>query len=264
MQYKQRRKSYSQNCIYDQKLIHDLVSKSSINADDTVLEIGPGKGFITAEILKAAKRVITVEVDEKLVLHLKARFGISEKLTVRHGDIFDFNLPKADYKVFANIPFATEGQIVRKLIDDFTPPKDSYLVIDKRLAERLSGLPRDNLFSISHKPFFDFTAYYRFKPTDFIPVPKVEAIMWRIHKKEVPLVPFKERMRFMEFVTNGFGQGEGVSKNIISWVGKDKFEAIQRKLSFTLKVKPGCLDLGKWIRIYEVYTKSHESFKVSP
>lgn len=71
MLYKVRRKLLSQNFLYSRTLVSSLVRRSYIGQNDTVLEIGPGKGFITVELLKVAKKVIAIELDEKLVLHIK-------------------------------------------------------------------------------------------------------------------------------------------------------------------------------------------------
>ena len=115
--YKSRRKQLSQNFLCNPRLIRELVGRSSIGRADLVLEIGPGKGFITGELLRVARQVLAVELDAKLVLHLRRYFAGESRLSVVAGDFLDQPLPTTPYKVFANVPFSIEGLIVRKLIE---------------------------------------------------------------------------------------------------------------------------------------------------
>lgn len=250
MNYQQRRKLLSQNSLYNRALIHFLVRNSSIGQNDTVLEIGPGKGFITSELLKTAQKVIAVEVDKKLVFHLRQRFNLNPKFQLYCGDFLKQDLPTCHYKVFANIPFSIEGQIVRKLLDSPNSPDDCYLVVVRDLAERLSGVPKNNLFSLTHLPWFDFSIYHTFRQNDFIPIPKVNAVMWKVQKKEIPLIPFSAKKSFTKFVVLGFGQGQPISINLKSVLSADQIVVLEQKLGFSLKIKPSYLSLENWIKLY--------------
>lgn len=120
--YKSRRKILSQNFLYNQTLIESLIRQSSIGSKDVVLEIGAGKGFITKELCRKSQNVIAIELDNKLFLHLKQFIGNNSKLELHQVDFLKFPLPKTPYKVFANIPFSIEGEIIRKLLDSIHPP----------------------------------------------------------------------------------------------------------------------------------------------
>lgn len=248
--YKLRRRQLSQNFLYNRKLIRHLVGLSSITPRDTVVEIGPGKGFITAELLKIAKRVIAVELDPRLVLHLRRQFPNDPNLTLISGNFLDFPLPREEYKVFANIPFSIEGEIVRKLIDDPHPPRDCFLVIVKELAERLSGYPHENQFSLKHQPWFEFAIIHRFARTDFVPRPRVKAVLWRIRKRDQPLVPWPERNRYWDLIEQGVGRGEPLKFNFRRLLGRTVAAGMFRQLSIDPSAKPSFLTLGQWIKIY--------------
>src|SRR3990167_3306460 len=90
MRYKQRQRLYSQNFLFNRKLITKLVSRSSIGKKDTVLEIGPGRGIITQELLKVAAKVIAVELDSKLYLQLKEKFKNVKNLELVHDKFSNF------------------------------------------------------------------------------------------------------------------------------------------------------------------------------
>lgn len=258
--YKFRRKVLSQNFIYNRTLIKKLVRGSSIGFSDTVLEIGPGKGFITAELLRVAKRVIAVELDYKLVLHLQIFFSNNPKLDLYLADFLNFPLPKtqselgsssSSYKVFANIPFSIEGKIVRKLLEDKNPPEDCYLVVRRDLAERLSGMLGNNQFSIKYRPWFEFSIYYRFDRRDFIPRASMDCVMWRITKKKTPQLPLEEKQDYQQFVERAFGEGLSVEKNLLRFLSRVSVRNLSRKISFSLKSKPGSLSFERWLELYQ-------------
>lgn len=249
--YKLRRKLLSQNFLYSRTLINNLVRNSSIGQKDIVLEIGPGKGFITSELLKVSRKVIAVELDSKLVLHLDRLLGSENNLELHNGNFLDFPLPEGPYKVFANVPFSIEGEIVRKLLDTNNSPTDCYLVVMKELAQRLSGTPHENQFSLKHKPWFEFSIYHNFKKSDFIPQPSVNSVMWRITKIEKPILPLEERREWERFIEIGFGSGTPVKQNLRKILTKEQVDHLSGKLSFSLKTKPGYLSLEKWLQIYK-------------
>ncbi len=251
--YKFRRKVLSQNFIYNRTLIKKLVRGSSIGFQDTVLEIGPGKGFITSELLQIAKRVIAVEIDPKLVLHLDKFLGDKSKLDIYLLDFLDFHLPRTEYKVFANIPFSIEGKIVRKLLEGRNPPEDCYLVVRQDLAERLSGMMGNNLFSIKYKPWFEFSIHHRFSKNDFNPTPSMDCVMWRVTKRKNALIPVEQQQIYQRFVEQVFKDGQPIDKNLRKLMSKERLQALTKKIDFSLKLKPSFLSFGQWLELYKKY-----------
>lgn len=250
--YKLRRRILSQNFIYNRKLIQKLIRRSSIGSFDTILEIGPGKGFITSELLKIATKVIAVEIDSKLTLHLKKFLGNNSKLDLYLANFLDFSLSKTEYKVFANIPFSIEGKIVRKLLEDKNPPKDCYLIVRKDLAERLSGFYFNNQFSIKNKPFFDFTICHQFYSADFIPRTNINCVMWRITKRKYPLIPYEFKKDYQKFIELSFGQGLPVNQNLKKILSSDQLKFLTQNINFSLRAKPSSLSLDQWLKIYKL------------
>ena len=118
MLYKQRRRLYSQNNLVNPKLIAKLIRKSSLGKNDKVIEIGPGRGIITQELLKVAGRVTAIELDRKLYFHLKEKYKNAKNLELIRGDFLNFRMPPYSYKVFSNIPFNITSGVLRKLTDD--------------------------------------------------------------------------------------------------------------------------------------------------
>lgn len=251
--YKLRRKLFSQNFLYSRKLVSKLVRNSSIGKNDLVLEIGPGKGIITEQLLQIVQHVIAVEIDSDWYKYLRAKFGTDKNLTLYHGDFLTFNLPKSPYKVFANIPFSIEGKIIRKLIDAKNPPEDCYFVMMKELAYRLSAPFKENMFSISHKPWFEFSIYHHFRRTDFIPVTSVDTVMLRFTKRSKPLIPWENREDYQNFVQLGFNHGLPLMKNLKTKFSHKKLSDAFNKIGLKKDTKPSYLNLQQWISLcYEL------------
>lgn len=193
----------SQNFLKDPELAKALVEKSSINKEDIVLEIGPGSGIITSELLTMAKKVIAVELDIKYFEQLKEELAENEKLELHNADILTFDLPSFPYKVFSNLPFRFTGEVINKLLRSNNPPLDGYLIIQKEAAEKFI---RNSLVSVLYNPWYEFSILYNFNPNDFIPAPGVNVVLLQIQKRPSPLINNLERTTYLDFVAYVFSQ----------------------------------------------------------
>lgn len=255
--YKLRRKLLSQNFLRSRELVKKLIRGSSIGKNDLVLDIGAGKGIITGQLLHTAQHVIAVELDNNWYIYLRNKFCAVDNITLYHGDILNFSLPVLSYKVFASIPFAIEGKIIRKLINAENPPDDCYLVMMKELAYRLAAPYKENMFSIMHKPWFDFSIYYHFKRTDFTPIPSVKSVMLRFKKREMPLLPWKEKKQYQKYVKLGFGHGLRIFDNLKSRFGDQQTYKMLNKAGIRKNTKPGYISVEQWIKLYQEFRKQN-------
>jgi len=199
-----RRKLLSQNFFHNRRLVSSLVGSAFIGKNDLILEIGPGDGIITRELLLVAGHVVAVELDGYWYNRLLNEFKNEERLTLYRGDFLSHALPKLPYKVFSNIPFAIEGKIIRRLIEAPNPPQDCFLVTMDKLANRLTARQSENMFSTMHKPWFDFSILHHFKPSDFSPTPSVGSVLFRFALKSRPLIPVSKRAQYQLFVRQAF------------------------------------------------------------
>lgn len=248
--YKLRRPSLSQNFLRDRILVRELVRRSSIGPNDLVLEIGPGQGIITRELLDVGCRVIAVELDERFYHFLKRNFRNNRNLTLYHGDALRTLLPREPYKVFANIPFSIEGRLIRRFLHAVNPPEDCFLVVRRSVAERLSGLYREGLFSVLHKPFFDFEIAYRFGSSDFALATSVQPVLLRILRRSIPLISPHEEHTYRQFVTRGFGGGRRLKQNLKSLFAPKALNNAAQRLGFSVSAMPSELTFQQWIALF--------------
>lgn len=250
-----KKKLLSQNFLQNKELVSSLVKRSSISKKDTVLEVGPGNGIITEQLLKKAKHVIAIEKDSDLSKKLTLRFENMKSIEIHNSDILQFDLPRFEYKVFSNIPFSIEGALVRILIDHpYNPPLDSYLIMRRDVAMRLAGIPKEGLFSLSHKPWFDLEIFYNFQRDDFKPKPKVQSSMLRFKKKENPLINPKKKEGYQLFLEKAFGGGGRIKQNMSQIFTRKQLNRLSTDLGFQLNSTPTQLNFEQWLGLFNFFT----------
>ena len=118
MAAKQRKRILlGQNFLRDSRLARELVSASTLGRDDTVFEIGPGRGMITAELAWRAGKVIAIEKDPALVRRLRERFRAVDNIRIVEADFLNHRIEERSFKIFANIPYNITAQVMRKILD---------------------------------------------------------------------------------------------------------------------------------------------------
>ncbi|MEK7069827.1 MAG: rRNA adenine dimethyltransferase family protein [Patescibacteria group bacterium] len=141
------KKSLGQNFLKSDKIAQEIVSSGEVCAEDMVLEVGPGEGMLTKELIKKAKKVIAVEKDERLAEFLKKKFAkeINDgKLEIISDDILKFNpsdyrLSDGGYKIIANIPYYITSYFLRIFLENDNQPSLMVLMVQKEVAERIAG-----------------------------------------------------------------------------------------------------------------------------
>lgn len=213
---KNRTKSYdytkhisdSQNFLTKRQLIRKIINLSSITKEDTVLEIGAGKGHLTEALCEKASFVHSIEIDEKLYKYTQDKLSHLTNLKLIQGDFLKYSIPvKGRYKVFANIPFFITTQIIDKLTNASNPPVDIWLVMEKGAAGRFAGLPKENTKSLLLKVKWEAEIVYHFRREDFHPMPSVDSVLLHLRKKEIPDLSKEETRSFRKFIEHSMRYG---------------------------------------------------------
>jgi 23S rRNA (adenine-N6)-dimethyltransferase len=242
---------HSQNFLTDARLVASLVRGSSIGPDDLVLEIGPGRGIITEQLAHCCRRVIAVEKDRRLAALLRRRFAAMPQVTVHEGDFLAYRLPRAPYKVFANIPFNITSAIVGKLTGAGSAPDDAYLGMQKEAADVWLGEQHESLRSVLLKPWFEVEVVHRFRRTDFVPAPRVDVVMLRLRKRGPPLVNRADGQLFRDFVVYGFTTWQpslaDSLRRLFTW---PQLKRIQCELDIDLTLTPTMLPFEGWLALF--------------
>ncbi len=178
------KKSLGQNFLRSHAAVEKIIGVAELKPSDVVLEIGPGTGVLTEELVRRAKKVIAVEKDDALANFLRKKFG--NKLEVRNEDILRFGLKKLEarsYKLVANIPYYLTGQIFRKFLQTDNQPSKMVLMLQKEVAERVAARGgKESLLSISVKAYGIPKKIMNVPASYFSPQPKVDSAVLVIDK----------------------------------------------------------------------------------
>lgn len=242
--YFRTKKRLGQNFLIDGEVIADIIDYANISTDDTVLEIGPGVGFVTEQLVKHAKKVIAIELDEEAIKELK-KLNASN-LEIIHNDILKTDLSslcEGKIKVVANIPYYITSPIIAHLlgeIDDLNNKNrakitDIILMVQEEVARRMcadenSQGKQYGLLTILSQFWADVKILRTVGRKCFYPAPKVTSALVELTVREKPLLELSDYSHFRKTVRAGFAQRRKNIKNCLLNGGFSK-DAITKSLS---------------------------------
>jgi 23S rRNA (adenine-N6)-dimethyltransferase len=248
----------AQNFLTDPKLVRRLVEMSTIGPSDTVYEIGPGNGIITAALARVANRVIAIEKDPELVRSLRERFRVVENVEIVEQDFLGYLFQTRGNKVFANIPYNITARILRKILHERSGLEEGYLILQTEAAKKISGCPKETLVSILAKPCFEFRILCRLRRTDFRPVPKVDSVLLAIKRRPRPLLQKQDVTLFRDFVEYGFRRWKPNLKLAYKHAFTYKqWKRMARELHFPINATPTELAFEQWVELYRRFNEWH-------
>ncbi len=234
-----------------------VASAAGIKAGDKVLEIGPGKGMLTREILALGATVTTVEKDRAMVAVLCERFAEEirdARLVIHEGDARELTpdklFPKGAYKVAANIPYYITGELIRSCLTAKNKPVSLAFLIQKEVAERIARSKKESILSLSVKAYGIPKYVKTVSRGSFNPPPSVDSAILAI--TEINGKNFKKisEEKFFEILKIGFGQKR---KTLLGNL-KKKFPATQvegawENLALDARVRAEDVSLETWLTI---------------
>jgi len=212
------KKSLGQHWLSDDLCLDAMVTAAGVEADDTVLEIGPGPGTLTQKLVQAAREVVAVEFDEQLARDLPRRLP-TDNLHVVQSDILRFDLTSlpAHYKVVANIPYYLTSNLIRVLSESANPPERAIVLIQKEVAERVAAKPGDmSLLSITAQFYWEVSLDRVVKAELFTPPPKVDSQILCLKRRAKPLFDDIEPKQLFRLAKAGFGERRKTLLNSLS------------------------------------------------
>ena len=199
-------KSLGQHWLRDRDTLAYIADCADIHEMDTVLEIGPGLGTLTSELLRRAEKVIAVEFDAELARKLPAQFP-GKNLEVVQSDILSYDLSHlpAGYKVVANVPYYITSKIVQLLMTSANKPAVAALLVQKEVAERIAAEPGDmSILAVSAQVYAEAELGGIVPAELFTPPPKVDSAVITLRTRPQPLITPSEEKAFFRLVKAGF------------------------------------------------------------
>jgi 23S rRNA (adenine-N6)-dimethyltransferase len=244
------RAALSQNFLRDPRLADHLVHLAALDANDTVIEIGPGSGVITARLAQRCRQVLAIEKDANLARRLTQRFAGENSVAIFAADFLAFPLPSSRYKVFANIPFAITTAIVSKLTTGASPPEDAWLVMQREAAQRFLGEPGGTLVSALLHPWFAGLIRHQFRRSDFVPQPGVDVVLLHLSRRSRPLIALEREAEFRDLVTFAYTAWKPtVRAALATALPESHCASISRAAGVDLRRPPSALAGDEWVAI---------------
>lgn len=257
------KKSLGQNFITSQKIVDDIVDASKINAEDVVLEIGPGKGMLTETLLEKAGKVIAIEKDDDLIEPLKEKFDkeIAEgKLTLVHGDALEINIDSVihgNYTIVANIPYYITGALFRKFFSEENLPDRIIVMVQKEVAKRI--VARDNkesILSMSVKAYGTPRIIQKVPARFFTPRPKVDSAVLEVSDISRDFFKTTSEDIFFNNIKAGFAHKRKLLiRNLEVLWPQEVIEEAFNSCNVSLKTRPENVTLQTWECLIQGFTK---------
>jgi len=205
-------KGLGQHFLFERGIVQRMVRVAGVGPDDLVLEIGPGLGILTSELLRKAGEVVAVELDRRLVEHLRATFGDLPRFRLVEGNALDLATsdlipPDRPFLVAANLPYAVGSAVLRHLLEQRPRPRRLTLMLQKEVAERLVARPPAmTIVGVAAQFYAEPRLAFDVPPSVFIPPPMVESAVVVLDVRTEPLLPDEDHRRFFRIVNAGFRQ----------------------------------------------------------
>jgi 16S rRNA (adenine1518-N6/adenine1519-N6)-dimethyltransferase len=264
-------KALGQNFLQDASVLEQIALAAEIQADDCVLEIGPGLGSLTRYLALSAKEVTVVELDPHLLAPLKAVLKPHQNVRVLHGDILELAISEIidqpDYLVVANIPYNITSAIIRHLLESDPKPRRVVLTIQKEVAERICAKPGDlSLLALSVQVYGKPGIAAIIPASAFLPAPKVDSAILRIDIYNEALVPTEMLKTFFKLTKAGFGQKRKTLRNSLSaglHIPAAEAEALLTSSKIDFMRRAETLSIGEWKGLCDVYLKPSQKLTSS-
>ena len=265
-------KNLGQNFLVSNDAINQIVNSGEIEKDDLIIEIGPGLGTLTKELLEKAKKVICVELDNKMVEILNERFSLYDNLEILNQDILKTDLKEIikkeknqnnikDVKIIANLPYYITTPIIMKLLEEKLDLKSITVMIQKEVAERLIATPGEkNTGAITYTVYYYAEAkkIAEVPNTSFIPEPEVTSEVIRLDIRKDPPVETKNTEMMFKIIKNAFMQRRKTLLNSLTntkiFKNKEEGTKILKTLNLNENIRAEELTLKNFAEITDLLT----------
>ncbi|MBR8700661.1 MULTISPECIES: 16S rRNA (adenine(1518)-N(6)/adenine(1519)-N(6))-dimethyltransferase RsmA [unclassified Fusobacterium] len=263
MSFKHKKK-FGQNFLTDQReVLQKIMEVSNVTSNDTVLEIGPGEGALTALLLDTAKKVVAIEIDTDLEKILRKKFDSNPKYTLVMNDVLETDI--ASYvdkgtKVVANIPYYITSPIINKLIENRDVIDEIYIMVQKEVAERIcakKGKER-SVLTLAVEYFGSAEYLFTIPKEAFTPVPKVDSAFMsiKLYKDNRYQKQVDENIFFKYVKAAFFSKRKNLLNNFTSLgYSKDQLREILGEAGISESERAENLTIEDFIRLISIFEK---------
>ncbi|GAE27842.1 dimethyladenosine transferase [Halalkalibacter wakoensis JCM 9140] len=204
------KKSLGQNFLIDTNVLRNIVDAASVSEKTGVIEVGPGIGALTEQLAKRAKKVVSFEIDQRLLPVLDETLAPYDNVTIIHSDVLKANIHEAikenfqdvdDIMVVANLPYYVTTPILMKLLEEHLPIRGIVVMIQAEVADRIAAKPGTKDYgalSIAAQYFAEAERVLTVPATVFVPQPRVDSAVLRLTIRKEPAVNVSDESYFFQ------------------------------------------------------------------
>lgn len=262
-------KKLGQNFLIDEFVIEEICDTAEVSSSDLIIEIGPGIGSLTAVLVEKASKVISVEIDEKMLKILNDRFKFYNNFELINEDILKVDLNKlikenlndkiTKCKIVANLPYYITTPIIIKLLEENLNVESITIMVQKEVAERLTAIPGSKSSgAISHLIYYhaDSSLAINVYRDSFIPAPDVDSAVINMKFLKEPRIKIEDEKLFFDIIKAAFSQKRKtlvnglVNNNFFS--SKEETEKALTLVGLDSKIRGEKLTLEDFKKIYDI------------
>ena len=268
----QANKKLGQNFLINDEVINGIVEASNIQKEDLVIEIGPGLGTLTSELLENAGKVIVIELDENMLPILNDRFKLYDNFELLNEDVLKVDLNKlisenmgglSKAKVVANLPYYITTPIIMKLLENKLNIESITVMVQKEVADRITAKPGDKLsgsitYSVDYYAEAEKIVFV--DKSSFIPAPEVDSEVIKLQIREEPKVHVENEELFFKVIKASFMQRRKTLLNGLSNSGiikdKESLKKILQKLGLSVDIRGEKLTIEQFAELSNLIDKT--------
>lgn len=237
------KKSLGQNFLKDKTIIDKIVNAPTIREDNLVIEIGPGSGALSKELVKKFDNVLLYEIDRRLEDTLQNELKDFNNYELIFGDFLERNvlddIEKYNFKhlyIVANLPYYVTTPIIMKIINDNIFAEEIVIMIQKEVADRFSSIPGSREYgqiSVILQYYFEISKVCNVSKNCFVPRPRVDSSVIKLKRRD-NLLPIKDYSFFEKLVRDSFRFKRKTIKNNLNDYDLDKVNKVLSKYGFDI------------------------------
>lgn len=261
------RKRLGQHFLTDPRILARIADALALAPNETVIEIGPGRGALTDQLRDRAARVIAIELDRDLAAHLRARYAGDARVTIVEQDVLDVPLGSVaggPYALVGNVPYYITTPILFHALEPPRPSRAVFLV-QREVAVRMAAEPGSREYgalSVNLQALARVETLFTIAPGAFHPPPSVDSAVVRVTPLAEPLVAPELEARYRDFVQDAFAlrrkQMRRVIRTITGW-SAERADALLAACGIAPEARPETLSPGAFAELVRRVTSTRDS-----